>query len=223
MLSLGVGADGTPGYPLVSVYLTGKDLKTALEVDASVVPLMSAAQLYGNGLYWKYNTSRMIFNKVVETGVITEDGTIVPLEDDKLYRVITGLYCCQMLSAVESKSFGLLSVTPRHADGTPVTDYDSLIIHDENGEELKEWYALASYLGTFEKNEDGISVIPENYSTPEHRKVVYSSTNPVELLKNANIFTWIVIILVLVILAVIALVTTLIVRKIIRKRNKKTA
>ena len=223
VLSLGVGADGTPGYPLVSVYLTGKDLKTALEVDASVVPLMSAAQLYGNGLYWKYNTSRMIFNKIVETGVITEDGTIVPLEDDKLYRVVTGLYCCQMLSAVESKSFGLLSITPRHADGTPVTDYDSLIIHDENGEELKEWYALASYLGTFEKNEDGISIIPESYSTPEHRKVVYSSTNPVELLKNANIFTWIVIILVLVILAVIALVTTLIVRKIIRKRNKRTA
>ena len=95
--------------------------------------------------------------------------------------------------------------------------------HSENGEELKEWYALASYLGTFEKNEDGISIIPENYSTPEHRKVVYSSTNPVELLKNANIFTWIVIILVLVILAVIALVTTLIVRKIIRKRNKRTA
>lgn len=27
--SLGIGADGVPGYPLISVYLTGKELKTA--------------------------------------------------------------------------------------------------------------------------------------------------------------------------------------------------
>lgn len=223
VLSLGVGADGTPGYPLVSVYLTGRDLKNGLEVDASVVPLMSAAQLYGNGVYWKYNTSRMIFNKVVECGIMTEDGTIVPIEDDKLYRVITGLYCCQMLSTVESKSFGLLSITPRNADGSPVTDYDSLIIHDENGNEVKEWYALASYLGTFEKNEDGIPVIPESYSSPEQRKVVYSSTNPYELLRNANVFTWAIIILIVVVLAAIALVVVLIVKKIVRRQKAKKA
>ncbi|MBQ8496904.1 MAG: bifunctional metallophosphatase/5'-nucleotidase [Clostridia bacterium] len=221
--SLGVGADGKSGYPLVSVYLTGKDLKTALEVDASVVPLMSAAQLYGSGVYWKYNTSRMIFNKVVETGVIMDDGSIVPIEDDQLYRVVTGLYCCQMLSAVEDKSFGLLSITPRHKDGTPVTDYDSLIIHDQNDNEIKEWYALAMYLQSFEKNEDGISVVPEFYSQPEARKVVYASTNLYELLRNANMFTWILIIVVLVVVAIVALIVILVTKKILRKKRKNTA
>ena len=48
--SLGIGADGVPGYPLISVYLTGKDLKNAIEVDASVPPLMSAAQLFYSGV-----------------------------------------------------------------------------------------------------------------------------------------------------------------------------
>ena len=218
VLSLGVGADGTAGYPLVAFYLYGKEIKDGMEVDASVVPLMSAAQLYGKGMYWKYNTSRMIFNKVVETGQILEDGTIIELEDDKLYRIVTGLYCCQMLSTVNGKSFGILSLQPRDAEGNTITDYDALILHDKDGNEIKEWYALASYLKSFEKNEDGVSVVPESYSQPEERKVVYTSTNLYELIRNANIFTWIIIILVVIVLAVIALITW---RIIVRIRKKK--
>ena len=53
--SLGSGADGTPGYPLVSVWLTGRELKDVFEVDASVTPLMPAAQLYPAGMRWTYN------------------------------------------------------------------------------------------------------------------------------------------------------------------------
>lgn len=219
VLSLGVGADGTPGYPLVSFYLTGREIKDGFEVDASVTPLMPAAQLYGRGMYWKYNTSRMIFNKVVEGGQTLEDGTVVPLEDDKLYRIVTGLYCCQMLSTVNAKSFGILSITPRNADGSFVTDYDSLILHDKDGNEIKEWYALASYLKTFEKNEDGVPVIPDSYSSPEARKVVYASMNPYELLRGANIFTWAVILIVLLIIAVIVLVSVKIVK---RKKKSQT-
>lgn len=45
VLSMGVGEDGTSGFPLVAVYLTGKELKAAMEVDASVTPIMPAAQL----------------------------------------------------------------------------------------------------------------------------------------------------------------------------------
>ena len=36
VFSMGVGNDGTSGYPLVGVYLAGKELKAAAEVDASV-------------------------------------------------------------------------------------------------------------------------------------------------------------------------------------------
>ncbi|MBR2490283.1 MAG: bifunctional metallophosphatase/5'-nucleotidase, partial [Ruminiclostridium sp.] len=53
--SLGIGADGVPGYPLVSVWLTGKDLKNAFEVDASVTGLMPAAQLYFTGMTFTFN------------------------------------------------------------------------------------------------------------------------------------------------------------------------
>ena len=33
VMSLGIGDDGITGYPLASVYLTGKELKTVAEVD----------------------------------------------------------------------------------------------------------------------------------------------------------------------------------------------
>ena len=66
VLSMGVGADGTSGFPLVAVYLSGKELKAAAEVDASVTPIMPAAQLYMGGMEYSFNTHRMFFNRVTD-------------------------------------------------------------------------------------------------------------------------------------------------------------
>ena len=207
--SLGSGADGTPGYPLVSVYLTGKELKDAFEVDASVTPLMGAAQLYSSGMTWTYNTHRMIFNKVTECAQILPDRTTAPLEKDRLYRVVTGLYSAQMLGAVNAKSFGLLTVTPKDADGNEITDFEEHIIHNANGSEVKEWYALASYL-------DSLDRIPEEYSAPQGRKVVYASWNPIELLKSPNWITLLVLLIIVILIAVIVLVV-----RAIRRRGRR--
>lgn len=208
--SLGVGADGTPGYPLVSVYLTGAELKDVFEVDASVAPLMSAAQLYGSGMTWTHNTNRMIFNKVTECAQILEDGTTVPLEDDRLYRVVSGLCSAQMLGTVNSKSYGILELTPKDAQGNVITDFEEHIIHDVDGSEVKEWEALASYV-------NHLGEIPEEYAAPQGRKVVYASWNPKDLLKNPN---WITLAVLAVIVLLIVCVV-LIVRTIVRGKGKR--
>ena len=197
--SLGSGADGTPGYPLVSVYLTGDELKDAFEVDASVAPLMSGVQLYGAGMTWTYNTNRMIFNKVYECGQVLEDGSVVGLESDRLYRVVTGLYSAQMLGTVREKSFGLLSIVPKDAQGNEITDFEEHIIKNSNGSEVKEWYALASYLEHLEQ-------VPQAYAAPEGRKVVTASWNPIELLRNPNWITLAVLAVLLLLVAVIVLI-----------------
>ena len=209
--SLGSGADGTPGYPLVSVYLTGDELKDAFEVDASVAPLMSGVQLYGAGMTWSYNTNRMIFNKVTDCGQITEDGSVVELEKDRLYRVVTGLYSAQMLGTVREKSFGLLSIVPKDAQGNEITDFEAHIIKNENGSEVKEWYALASYL-------DELEQVPESYAVTEGRKVVISSWNPIELLKNPN---WITLVVLLVVLLLIAAIVLIIRAAVCRKSSRR--
>ena len=211
VLSMGVGNDDTSGFPLVGVYLTGKELKAAAEVDASVTPLMPAAQLYVAGMEYSFNTHRMFFNRVtnmrlhretaqeVSPGQILAESSFGDIDDDQLYRVVTGMYSAQMLSTVEGKSFGLLSLEPKMADGSPVTDFEACILRDENGSEIKEWYALAAYLQSF--GEEGL---PGRYSLPggDGRKDVSRSWNPIELVKNPS---WITVVTLLVLaVAVIA-------------------
>ena len=113
---------------------------------------------------------------------------LTEIEDDKLYRVVSGLYSAQMLGAVEDQSKGILKLSPKNEKGEVITDFEEYIIYDQKGQELKEWYALAGYLESFEKDEEGVSRIPERYRGAEGRKVIQDSANPVELLKNPNRF-----------------------------------
>ena len=207
VLSMGVGEDGTSGFPLVAVYLTGKELKAAMEVDASVTPIMPAAQLYMSGAKYAFNTKRMFFNRVYDAALtdvtFDESGTenAYEIDDNALYRVVTGMYSAQMLGTVKSKSMGLLSLEPKQADGAPVTDFADCILYDENGNELKEWYALAAYLEQF--GEDGL---PDRYADPANGcKQVSDSFAPGQLLAGWNGITWVVLGIVLLILALILL------------------
>lgn len=207
VLSMGVGEDGTSGFPLVAVYLTGKELKAAMEVDASVTPIMPAAQLYMSGAKYAFNTKRMFFNRVYDAALtdVTFDesgtGNAYEIDDNALYRVVTGMYSAQMLGTVKSKSMGLLSLEPKQADGTPVTDFADCILYDANGNELKEWYALAAYLEQF--GEDGL---PDRYADPANGcKQVSDSFAPGQLLAGWNGITWVVLGIVLLILVLILL------------------
>lgn len=210
--SLGSGADGTPGYPLISVWITGKELKDAFEVDASVTPIMSAAQLYGSGMTWTWNPHRIIFNKVNSCAQVLPDGTTVPLENDRLYRVVTGLYSGQMLGTVNSQSFGILTITPKDANGNVITNFEDHIIYNPDGSEVKEWYALASYL-------QSMGTVDARYSAPEGRKVEERSWNPISLLKGLNLIGGIAL---AVLLVVILLVGLLIYRIVTRKRRRSS-
>lgn len=220
VLSMGVGEDGTSGFPLVAVYLTGKELKAAMEVDASVTPIMPAAQLYMSGAKYAFNTKRMFFNRVYDAALtdVTFDesgtGNAYEIDDNALYRVVTGMYSAQMLGTVKSKSMGLLSLEPKQANGTPVTDFADCILYDANGNELKEWYALAAYLEQF--GEDGL---PDRYADPANGcKQVSDSFAPGQLLAGWNGITWVVLGIVLLILTLILLLIRSLRRRIRRKK-----
>ena len=211
--SLGVGTEGE----LIAIYVTGKDLKNAIELDASVQPLMTSAQLFMSGAEYSFNTNRMIFNKVDYAMLRNSDGTLSEIEDDKLYHVVAGMYMGQMLGSVEETSMGILSITPRDENGDPIETKDlvNYVVKDENGNPVKEWYAIASYL-------DGMGgEMDSRYEKPDGRKVVYASLNPVSLLRNANIFTWLVLALILILAAVIVLVTVKTVKKSRKKKQQK--
>ena len=205
--SLGYGKDGLSGYPLVKAYLTGKEMKAVAEVDASVSNIMGVARLYSNGLEYSWNPNRLIMNRAVDVKIGGNE-----VEDDKLYSVVADLYSCQMLGSVKEKSFGLLKIEPKDENGNPITDFEDHIIYDGD-KELKAWYALASYIDSFEGNE-----VPEYYGTTHGRKVEIDSKNFAELLKQPNKIAFILVAVVAVIILLIVGVVALIKR---HKRKKR--
>lgn len=219
--SLGTGADGVPGYPLISVYLTGREIRTAAEIDASVSDFMTTARLYCSGLNFTYNPHRLLLNKVTDV-CLEDDGQRVALEDDKLYRIVADLYSGQMLSAVTDMSYGILAIVPKYADGTPITDFEDVII-TENGRELKAWDSIARYMASFADTDgDGIANVPAYYSTTHGRKLVDTSRSPLALLKNPNKFTAVYAGLLAVAVLLIVLVVLLI-RKLVKKARRRAA
>lgn len=217
VLSMGVGADGTSGFPLVEVYLTGKEVRAAMEVDASVTPIMPAAQLYMSGVLYSFNTNRMFFNRVYDASLNVYGeavgGTVErEIEDDQLYRVVTGMYSAQMLGTVKSKSMGLLSLEPKMADGSPVTDFNDCILYDKDGNEIKEWYALAAYLQSF--GDEGVPVFYKETAG----KHVYHGWSPAQLLQEWSWITWTLVLAAVLIVLLAVVLVRLALRKIRRRR-----
>ena len=207
--SLGVGTEGE----LVGIYLTGQDLLNAIELDASIQPLMSTAQLFMSGVEYSFNRYRMIFNKVDYVMLRRDDGTLEAIDEEKLYFVVAGMYMGQMLGSVKETSMGLISITPRDENGNPIATDDlvNYVVKDENGKPLKEWDAIADYLCEMGGEMDA------QYAQPDGRKVVYASLCPIKLLKNANVFTFVALLLIAALIALIVLIT----RAIIRRRRRK--
>lgn len=206
VLSLGVGADGTPGYPLVSVYLSGKELKLVAEIDATVSDLMQPARLYMTGLNYTYNPNRMLMNRAYDIYLENRKGEPVEIENGKLYRVCADLYSAQMLATVNSMSHGLLSIVPKDSEGHKIEDFEKHIIHNKDGSELKEWYALCSYIDSFKNNK-----VPAKYKSVGVRKVQDNKKGIISFLKKPNKFFMVIISAIVLILAVIILVLVLLI------------
>ena len=224
--SLGQGPDKIAGYPLISVYLTGDELKTAAEIDASISDFMTVARLYMSGCSFTYNPSRMILNRVTDVWLNPQvmDDSREELDSKKLYRVVTDLYTGRMLGAVTDKSYGILKIVPKFADGTAVENLEDCIVYDENGNELKAWVAIADYLQSFEKNEDGISQVPAYYTQMHGRKDAVKDSSLGAVLGKPNKYALMIYGAVAAAIAAAAVIIVLIVkliRRIIRRRCRK--
>lgn len=216
--SLGIGPDGIPGYPLISIYLTGAELKTGVEIDASLTDIMPSARMYMSGIHFSFNPHRLILNKVTDLYLTDESGSRVEVQDDKLYRVVCDLYSGQMLETVNSLSMGILSVQPKFADGTPIENIEDAIITTGQGTEIKAWAAIADYIDSFEDTDgDGISDVPARYGELHGRKIVEDSRNIIDLVKNPNKYAVIIVTAAALVLAILLLILTRIIKGIRRR------
>lgn len=164
--------DGKSGSPVATAYVTGRELYDIAETSASLSSIVSAAQLFFTGLRYTMDESRPLLNRVYKVELLDrETGAYYEIApDDTLYRIACSYTAANLISLVESSSYGLFSVNLKDADGAPVSGEALLdrIVHYTlpSGEtrELKEWYALYAYLRSLPENTDGLHVIPQRYA-----------------------------------------------------------
>lgn len=172
--SLGVGADGSAGHPLVAAYVKGKDLKLLVELDASLGELVSSIKMSYSGLKYTFNTKRMILTRVTDLAIDRGNGVYEKIENNKLYKVVANMYALNMLDMVNGLTKGIISISPRDKDGNVITDFYSHSLKDTDGNEIKEWIAFKDYLESFDVGESGYPEIPDAYSSAQGRKVKIS-------------------------------------------------
>ncbi len=193
-IGLGYGPDGYGGYPLVSVYLTGEELRRVLEVAVLL------QQFRGDDFFLQYSGLRFNYDptntllltipfldqplptgrSVTRAELYTGDGPqpvgeapgYAPLVrgDETLYHLVTDSYIVSFLPMV-GEMLPYLNIVPKDADGNAVSqdDLDSLIVRWPDGRELKVWQAVAEYVAMQPAGSDGLPQIPAYYAQTSGR------------------------------------------------------
>ncbi len=175
VMSLGSGKDDVPGYPLSRLYVTGKELKSILEILQVAYKSSPDNYCYYSGLKVNYDPKKGLLRKIKRIDIVKPDGSLLNVDFSKkngtLYSVTANSYMLDFFGIIKKMSFGLINVTPKDANGTKVTDMKNAVIDmDESKDgvqEGKEWLALMEYLKTMkDTNGNGIPDIDKKYAVP---------------------------------------------------------
>ncbi|NLV15593.1 MAG: hypothetical protein GXY50_00045 [Syntrophomonadaceae bacterium] len=222
VLSLGQGLDQTAGYPLVTFYLTGREIKSCLEIQTSIAPDYPEYSLQISGIKFKYNMGRLRFDRVYDIEISTPDGKFEPIESYKLYRVCTTYYTATMVSTLREKTYKILSAIPKNSDGIPIEDFSTALVDADQSrtgvQELKGWKALAGFMAAQEDVDgNGTPDVPDKYIKSAGSYTEIDSAHPGDLLRDATNITWGAYFIV----AVFAITCGLLARRLIPKREKR--
>ena len=173
VMPLGSGKDNIPGYALSRLYVTGKEMKTILEILLVAGKSDPQKYCYYSGPKVEYDPDKGLLKKIKKIEIINSDGSIKNVDFSKknksLYSVTADSYMLEFIGIIKKMSFGLINVIPKDSAGNRVTDMQTAVIDmDENKagvQEGKEWLALMEYLGSMKDTDgNGIPDIDKKYS-----------------------------------------------------------
>jgi 5'-nucleotidase / UDP-sugar diphosphatase len=209
---LGSGPDNKPGYPLVSVYLTEKEIFNVLEATAMLT------QIYGDifflnasGLQFTYDPGKSLWMKIpflnlplpankaiikaqkYEGEGLQQGNSFKDLNNnsEQLYHVVTDYYIASFLPMV-GNLLPNLSITLKNKNGEAV-DIDETIIQYK-GREFKVWEAVARYSAKFYS----AGKLPEYYASTNAR-IVEERGVPLYVFSYVALITLLILILFLVV------------------------
>jgi 5'-nucleotidase len=175
VMSLGSGLDNVPGYALSRMYVTGKELKSILEILQVAYKSDPDDYCYYSGMRVEYDPAGGLLKKIKKIELVHSDGKVVNVDFSKknktFYSVTANSYMLEFMGIIKKMSFGLVNVIPKDEAGNKVKDMKSLVIDmDERRagvQEGKEWLALLEYLGSMNDiNGDSIPDIDQKYNVP---------------------------------------------------------
>ncbi len=175
IVPLGSGNDNVPGYPLSRLYVTGKELKSILEILQVAYKSSPGNYCFYSGLRVEYDPEKGLFRKIKKIEIVHPDGNLTEVDFSKrnksLYSVTANSYMLEFIGIIKKMSFGLINVVPKDISGNKVLNMKTAIIDmDENKEgiqEGKEWLALIRYLSSMkDMNGNGIPDIDKKYVAP---------------------------------------------------------
>ncbi len=196
ILPMGLGVtDHAPGYSLCKIYVTGRELKTILDVML-IAPSLSPDNFpFWSGIRFKYNNLRMPLDRVyaIETGNEIDGYKPVRItkDDAQLYSVAANSYVLNYFGLIREITKGVLTVVPKYADGTPISDLKLAVVDRDpllpGIQEAKEWTALLAFVSQLpDLNGNGIPDIPLKFKEIEPHGIKLRSANPVSLFKATN-------------------------------------
>lgn len=204
IVPLGVGEhENTPGYPLIKVFFSGKDLKAIMEV------LLIAYQVRGedyyprlSGVEIEYSKYRVPFDRVTKAFLVDKKGKrkkIINFNDSKkLYSIVTTSYVGNFFWIIPDVSMGLFKVSPKNSYGQPIVDIKNAVLQSTTSKskqiyELKAWQALLTHIQTMlpkSKSNPKLSVIPTSGYIARPTIIKIDSMNPTVILTGATWIMW---------------------------------
>jgi len=175
VMSMGSGDDNVPGYPLARLYVTGRELKSILEILQVAYKSTPGNYCYYSGLRVDFDPGKGLLRKIKKIDIVHPDGSMSEVDlsrkNQSLFSITASSYMLEFIGIIKKMSHGLINVVPKDADGNEVAEMKTAIIDmDERKagiQEGKEWLAIMEILDSMkDTNRNGIPDIDKKYENP---------------------------------------------------------
>ena len=130
VMPLGSGKDNIPGYALSRLYVTGRELKSILEILQVAAKSSPENYCYYSGIRVEYNPDKGLFKKIRKIEIVHPDGNTVNVDfsrkNKSLYSITADSYMLEFIGIIKKMSFGLINVVPKDESGNKVKDMKPL-------------------------------------------------------------------------------------------------